>query len=50
VTETPEAKAARLKARNRRNLIMAVSLVAFIALLFLVTMVRLQANIAERVL
>lgn len=34
------------KARSRRNIVIALSLFAFVALVFVVTMVRLSANIS----
>ncbi|MDX2233661.1 MAG: hypothetical protein NW200_04105 [Hyphomonadaceae bacterium] len=39
---------AEIRARQRRNLIIALSLVAFVALVFVITLVRLQGNIADR--
>jgi hypothetical protein len=39
---TPE----ELKARKRRNLAIALGLVAFMALVFVTTLLRLQANVA----
>lgn len=42
--EGPEAA----KARSRRNIAIAVSLVVFVVLVFVVTIVRLGANVATR--
>lgn len=42
--ETPEAA----KARRRRNLALAAALVAFAVLVFVVTIVRLGANVLDR--
>ena len=39
---TPE----ELKARKRRNIAIALGLVAFMALVFVTTLLRLQANVA----
>jgi phosphotransferase system glucose/maltose/N-acetylglucosamine-specific IIC component len=41
---TPE----QLNARNRRNLWIALGLVAFIVVIFLSTFLRMQRNLAER--
>lgn len=42
--EGPEAAAAR----RRRNIALAIGLVAFVILVFVVTLVRLGANVAQR--
>jgi len=42
--EAPEAA----KARSRRNIAIAVSLVIFVVLVFVITLVRLQANVGNR--
>lgn len=44
VVLTPEEQ----KARNRRNLWIAVSLGAFMLLVFLITLAKLQAGVLER--
>lgn len=41
---TPE----QLNARNRRNVFIALGLVAFIVLIFTTTFLRMQRNLAER--
>ena len=38
----------QLAARNRRNLFIALGLVAFIVLIFTTTLLRMQRNMAER--
>lgn len=40
----PEA----LRARNRRNIVIALALAAFVALVFVITMARLGAGVLER--
>ncbi|MDG2531459.1 hypothetical protein [Caulobacter endophyticus] len=47
VSAKPDADQA-LKARNGRNLALALGLVAFVALVFVVTLVRLGANVGHR--
>jgi hypothetical protein len=42
--ESPEAA----KARRRRNIAMALGLAGFVVLIFVVTIVRLGANVAHR--
>ena len=42
--ESPEAA----KARRRRNIAMALGLVGFVVLIFVVTIVRLGGNVAHR--
>ncbi len=42
--ETPEAA----KARSRRNIAMALALAGFVILIFVVTLVRLGGNVAQR--
>ncbi|WP_421792487.1 protoheme IX farnesyltransferase [Hyphobacterium sp.] len=46
----PQAEAQRefVKARNRRNIMIAWSLVAFMVLMFSITAVRLMQNMADR--
>ena len=46
LSEGPEARAAR----RRRNLMLAAALVAFAILVFIVTIVRLGGNVADRAL
>ena len=46
LNEGPEARAAR----RRRNLMLAAGLVAFAVLVFIVTIVRLGGNVADRAL
>ncbi len=41
-------KADAIKARNGRNIALAVGLVAFVVLVFVVTLVRLGANVGNR--
>lgn len=45
--ETVVLTAEQKKARSRRNVVIALSLVAFVVLVFLVTVVRLSSNIAS---
>lgn len=42
--ETPDA----LKARRMRNIVLALALLAFVALVFMVTLVKLGANVLDR--
>ena len=44
LTEGPEARAAR----RRRNLILAAALIAFVILVFVVTIIRLGGHVADR--
>lgn len=44
VVLTPE----QVKARGRRNLVLALSIGAFVLLVFLITMAKLQAGVLER--
>ncbi len=37
-----------LRARRRRNLVIGLSLAAFVVLVFTITLVRLQGNVVER--
>ena len=46
LTEGPEARAAR----RRRNLLLAAALLAFVILVFIVTIIRLGGNVADRAL
>ncbi|PWE17659.1 protoheme IX farnesyltransferase [Marinicauda salina] len=46
-TETVKLTEAEKRARGRRNQVIAWSLVGFIVLVFVVTVVRLSANIAS---
>jgi len=46
LTEGPEARAAR----RRRNLLLAAALLAFVILVFVVTIIRLGGNVADRAL
>ncbi len=49
--EAPEAVAltpAQLKARSRRNIWIALSVGAFMLLVFLITLTKLQAGVLER--
>lgn len=45
--ETVELSPDQKKARGRRNVVIALSLGAFVVLVFLVTVVRLASNIAS---
>jgi len=46
VNQLPDKDAAR-KARNGRNIVLGLGLVAFVVLVFVVTLVRLGANVAH---
>ncbi|WP_420431293.1 hypothetical protein [Hyphobacterium sp.] len=48
LTEHEQAKREFVKARNRRNIMIAWSLVAFMAIVFSITAIRLTQNIADR--
>lgn len=43
---TPE----QIKARSRRNIVLALSIGAFVLLVFLITVVKLQAGVLDRAL
>lgn len=43
-----DAQLAEMKARRGRNIALALGLVLFVVLVFVVTIVRLGANVAER--
>lgn len=45
---TPEEEAAFVRARNRRSWAIAIGLVAFVVIVFVVTIVRLGGNVADR--
>lgn len=47
MTNAPESEEAA-KARRRRNLVLALGLAAFVVLVFVVTLVRLGANVAKQ--
>ncbi|WP_421785798.1 hypothetical protein [Hyphobacterium sp.] len=47
-SEHEQAKREFVKARNRRNIMIAWSLVAFMAILFSITAIRLMQNLADR--
>lgn len=48
LTEHEQAKRDFVKARNRRNIMIAWSLVAFMAIVFSITAIRLTQNLADR--
>ena len=48
LTEHEKAKRDFEKARNRRNIMIAWSLVAFMAIVFSITAIRLTQNLADR--
>ncbi len=52
MTQTPptpeQPKEAALKARNRRNWVLAAVLFAFVIIVFVVTLVHLGGNVANR--
>lgn len=48
LTAHEQAKRDFVKARNRRNIMIAWSLVAFMAIVFSITAIRLMQNLADR--
>lgn len=48
MSETVELTPEQLKARNRRSMWIALSIIAFVVLVFLITLTKLQANVLDR--